>query len=75
MAYLLGIERPDLGVFAAGEFLTSGQLPDTVARPSRTLTGFHAPPRLTRELYRLGARGDELAPRPPAAYASPGARV
>lgn len=51
MIDLLGIERPDLGVFAPGEFLTSGLfrgVPDTVARPSRTLTGFHAPARLTR---------------------------
>jgi nicotinate-nucleotide--dimethylbenzimidazole phosphoribosyltransferase len=49
---LLGIMRPDLEGFATGEFLTPGRLdPDTVARPSRTLTGFHAPSRLTRRLY------------------------
>jgi nicotinate-nucleotide--dimethylbenzimidazole phosphoribosyltransferase len=40
--------RPDVEGFATGEFLTPRPPDlDTVARPSRTLTGFHAPSRLT----------------------------
>jgi nicotinate-nucleotide--dimethylbenzimidazole phosphoribosyltransferase len=71
MTDLLGIVRPDQGVSAPAEFLTPGPTtgtprdahPDTVARPSRTLTGFHAPTRFTRGLYMFGAVSARL-PRP-----------
>ncbi len=47
MRYLHGIWRPGLEGLAADEFLTPrGERRVTVARPSRTLTGFLAPPRL-----------------------------
>jgi hypothetical protein len=57
--YLLGIVRPVRSEgFAASEFLTSGTIvPVTVARPSRTHTGFLTPPRLNGGSYRLLDRG------------------
>jgi hypothetical protein len=47
LRYLLGIVRPvRLEGFAASEFLAPGTaVPVTVARPSRTYTGFLTPPR------------------------------
>ena len=51
--------------FAAGEFLASGTgVPVTVARPSRSLTGFLTPPRLTGRILLLLPVPDRFV-RPP----------